>query len=539
MSWSSRFRFLNTVKFKVALAFALLFTLSALIAYAGTLYFMRTSMLGWSDALSLGAAEELLNEYMTGNRYRRLGKLVRPGEMPERDRAQISLRMPGIELVAAYRNTLAGRPVYTAFGQLKGRLYELRAESDGSVYSRAMNPSGNLPLLQQNFLRRVAREGGDNSNFRLIDGQGKIILSAHAGENDKTFQNWRPPTAREFETVGYKNGYFRRLRVPIFDGRTLEINSGIQGFENRIELYSIIFWSVIGFVLLLAGIAGWLIARHFISGVERISAGTRRVYEGDFSHRVAPGKEGVEIAELVRHFNRMTANTERLLTELQMVTDNIAHDLRTPLTHIRGAVELALTHPETGDYAELCGMVAEECDHLIAMINTMLEITRTNARPDKLDKQPLRLDLLLTEAYELLQILAEEKNLDFQLSLPDEPVTISAEKLKIQRLVANLLENAIKFTGENGSVRLSLTLENDFAVIQVADSGCGISDSDRLHVFERFFRADASRSLPGNGLGLALVQAVAQAHGGSVECSSTLGVGTVFTVRLPRLVSEP
>lgn len=171
---------------------------------------------------------------------------------------------------------------------------------------------------------------------------------------------------------------------------------------------------------------------------------------------------------------------------------------------------------------------------MIAMINSMLEITRIENNFEALKTSTFSFSAQLRQAYEIFSMQAEEKNLEFTLSLPDHDVMIDADKLKLQRVISNLLDNAVKFTPENGRVALSLTEEPDALVMRVADSGVGISDADKKHIFERFFRADESRTKPGNGLGLSMVHAIVLAHGASIEVSDTEGGGTTFTIRFRR-----
>ena len=176
--------------------------------------------------------------------------------------------------------------------------------------------------------------------------------------------------------------------------------------------------------------------------------------------------------------------------------------------------------------------VAEECTKMVAMINTMLEITRTESNLETISESKLSLNELLEQAYDLYQLLAEEKGQTFSLNLPEESVMISADKIKIQRIVANLLDNAIKFTPAGGFITLDLSARDGMAEIRICDTGCGIPEKDLENIFKRFYRADSSRTLPGNGLGLSLVHAIVEAHHGKIHVASS-EKGSIFTVCLP------
>ena len=287
-------------------------------------------------------------------------------------------------------------------------------------------------------------------------------------------------------------------------------------------------------VLLPGTLAGWLIAGKFVSGIRRVSNAASQIAQGDFSQRVAPGNEGEEIDNLVSTFNKMSENTENLLTELKNVSDNVAHDLRTPLTRIRTIAEITISGPQNLEaYREAIIDVAEDCNDMISMINAMLEITRIETNIAPLKTESFDLSEELRQAHELFLFQAEDKNISLELHLPEEPVFLKADKLKIQRLTSNLLDNAIKFTPENGTV--SLTLEKDPKEIRliVSDTGCGIPDDAKELVFKRFYRTDKSRTMPGNGLGLSMVQAIVQVHKGRIEIRDTEGGGTTFVVSFP------
>jgi len=175
-----------------------------------------------------------------------------------------------------------------------------------------------------------------------------------------------------------------------------------------------------------------------------------------------------------------------------------------------------------------------------SLLDSMLEITRTNAHPDELKKEDIDLGAMLTETHELMLPLAEEKNIHFDLHLPppSEKTVISADKLKLQRCIGNLLENALKFTPEHGKVNISLESNPENFVLTIKDSGSGISPEDQKHIFDRFFRSDVSRHLPGNGLGLALVHAIVTAHKWQISLESELGKGASFIINIPKIVNE-
>ena len=222
----------------------------------------------------------------------------------------------------------------------------------------------------------------------------------------------------------------------------------------------------------------------------------------------------------------------KAMQELHDLSDDIAHDLRTPLARMHAQAELAAMGDVSA--AELAAGVAEETSSMLELINTMLDLSQTGARIERSPRMDVDLAAIVRQMTEFYASVAEDKGVAFVLDLPDGEIVRSAHKAKLQQLVGNLLDNAVKFTPSGGTVSVTLTKEPEtgLARLAVSDTGIGISDEDKPNLFKRFWRSDASRSLPGNGLGLAVVKAIVTSYGGSVTCTSRPGVGTTFVVKL-------
>jgi len=288
-------------------------------------------------------------------------------------------------------------------------------------------------------------------------------------------------------------------------------------------------------IFTLGTLLGWIISKRAMTGVERVTNTAIQIDRGDLSRRVPIGKEGEEIKALAQAFNNMLDRIQLLVEDLERVTNNIAHDLRSPLTHIRGMAENMLTN-ERDIHAsqEMAGAIIEECDRLVGLINTMLEIAQTDSGLARLAKTSVDIPGIIREAIDLFQPAAEDKGISLSARLPKTALTIHGDKTALQRVVANLLDNAIKFTDRGGKVVITVKEDPTRAIIEISDTGEGITPEDLPHIFERFYRGDKSRSTQGNGLGLSLALSIVRAHGGNIEVISSPHTGSTFTIRLPR-----
>ena len=331
-------------------------------------------------------------------------------------------------------------------------------------------------------------------------------------------------------------GQRHRIRVAsteLADGKLLQIAVSLRENDGFLEDYREVTAAVVAVVFVLATVGGWLTAKRAVSGVVRVARTAVHIGQGDLSQRVSLDRRGDEIDQLALAFNAMVERLQLLVSELKEVTNNIAHDLRSPITRMRGIAEATLARNEKNQACrELAGNVLEESDRLIGIINTMLEIAETESGVAQIARVPVDVDEIARNACDLFQPVAEDKGVRVQKASPDVPAIVLGDASRLQRVVANLLDNAVKYTPAGGSVALTVSGTSSDVLLSVADTGVGISGKDLPHIFERFYRADAGRCTPGNGLGLSLVHALVCAHGGDIRAESTPGKGSTFTVRL-------
>ena len=284
------------------------------------------------------------------------------------------------------------------------------------------------------------------------------------------------------------------------------------------------------------GLLSWLfVSRRVLKRIDSISDTSRQIIAGDLSGRLQVTGTGDEFDRLAESLNTMLDRIERLMTGLKEVSDNIAHDLKTPLTRMRNRIEATLNQgPNAPEQREALQAMIEDADQLIRTFNALLMIARVEAGSSDAEFSEIDAAEVGRDVFELYEPLAEQAGVALRLEAAG-PAPVRANRELISQTLANLVDNAVKYAEEGGSqpeVVISVRREAETVMLGVADNGRGISAEDRQRVTQRFVRLEASRSKPGSGLGLSLVSAVAQLHGGELRLEDN-GPGLRATLLLP------
>jgi signal transduction histidine kinase len=279
----------------------------------------------------------------------------------------------------------------------------------------------------------------------------------------------------------------------------------------------------------------FVITRRALRPVGDLARATEDILaSGDLALRVRTRGTTDDLDQLAALFNRMLGRNEALVRAMKESLDNVAHDLRTPLARLRAGAELALRESADGANAReaLAGAI-EESDRVLGMLTTLMDISEAEAGAMRLDKHAVDLADVAREAVELYDLVSTERGVHIVTRLAPG-ISVMVDRGRIRQVCANLIDNAIKYTAPGGRVEVTVSGDEARGVVSVADTGIGIPPEERRRVWDRLFRGDRSRTERGLGLGLSLVKAVVEAHGGEVHLESEVGVGSTFEARLPR-----
>ena len=363
--------------------------------------------------------------------------------------------------------------------------------------------------------QRIDNDEGRRAVYLLLSPQGQILagnlrgwpLMLGAGAN----QGWLRLTAEDNDG---------RMRDDVFMARAYSLPGGYRLLvgrsltdANRMKsnINRALAWGL-ALTLLLGLVGGHLTTRHLLRRVDAMNQTARKILGGQLQSRMKLSRGNDEFDRLARSFNAMMDQIERLVDGMRTVTDNVAHDLRTPLTRLRTRIEVVLNDNSLSD-EERTALEAclADADHLLLTFNALLTIGQAESGQHLHHFAPVDMSRLVEDATELYEPLAEEKGLTLHWCAT-EGVTIAGNRHLLFQALANMMDNAIKYTPAGGIVQVRLDDEGHTVRLSVADNGCGIPLNQRDKVLDRFVRLDATRSSVGNGLGLSLVKAVAQLH---------------------------
>lgn len=329
------------------------------------------------------------------------------------------------------------------------------------------------------------------------------------------------------------------------DGTLVEVGKSTELREELLARFRATLGIVLLSIVAVALAGGWLATRSATAPVRQLTRAFLRIIEtGRTDERVpispARGGRGDAIDELIRLFNAMLDRIDRLVTAMRDSLDNVSHDLRTPLTHLRVAAETALAdEADPQRQREALADAVEQVDRVLVILDALMDLAEAQGGTMRLKREPVDLAAVAARALDLYRDVAEARGVELRAVLPaggppaaGASVVTLGDRARLEQVAANLIDNAIKYTDAGGRVDVAVGRAGGDALLTVRDTGRGIPPADLPRIFDRLFRGDAARSERGLGLGLSLVRAIVEAHGGKVEVESAVGRGSTFLVRL-------
>ena len=335
------------------------------------------------------------------------------------------------------------------------------------------------------------------------------------------------------DTGGDDGHLLEVLSVRLGDGTLFQVGKSTEHRAEILRRFRRLLFFALAAILLIGGAGGAMVTRSALQPLRALAdtiSGILRT--GRTTARVPVQTHGDAFGDLVTLLNAMLDRIDAVVGGMRGALDNVAHDLRTPMARLRGTAEAAL---ESNDLVVLRAALAdcvEESDRIIAMLSTLMDISEAETGTMALRKERTELTHLVAQTVDLYEDVADDAGLEIHAAVPGH-IAVDADSNRLRQVLANIVDNAVKYTPPGGRIDISAGQDAGTAWIRVADTGSGISAEDVPRVWERLYRGDKSRSTRGLGLGLSLVKAIVEAHGGQVTLSSQPGAGTTVEVRLP------
>jgi signal transduction histidine kinase len=456
---------------------------------------------------------------------------------------QISIRYTTILILCALLLFFASHFVFTAILSHKDKksiqekineisqLYEREGlDAVKNEISRTRNED-----LRKNFFVRVASPenstlySSDPAEFEDFDVESALNVATPANGWVTLSETSR---VDEFEILK-KSEVLEISTRKMNDGALLQVGKTSEYREDTMASFRWILALVM--IPIVLG-ASALLSFRTLRPLQSLISTVKEIERGRMHTRVPVTGSGDELDELAKLFNKMLERIETLILGMRSSLDNVAHDLRTPITRFRAVAESALQSEQNGNsHREALADCLEESERIVAMLDTLMDISEAETGSMKLNLETVNASELIQETVELYQDVADDKQISINVSA-DPQLKIKADRNRMRQVLANLLDNAIKYTDPKGKIHLTAELQSGEVVILIKDTGTGIVVEELPRIWERLYRSDTSRSKRGLGLGLSLVRAVVQTHGGRVEAHSEgLGAGSLFKISFPEL----
>lgn len=432
-------------------------------------------------------------------------------------------------------------------GQVIGGIkFESPEQEDGEDHKNGTEDGEEGAQVQINGMQIKTEYVPEEGIFwRILDAQGHPLIDPGYFDNALFNTDSIDPTQAKFEYATLANNIPVRLyTIPfIFDPQGSGVVQVAESYYHIQEVQQqLILLLALGipFTLLAASAGGWFLATNALAPIDRITRAAQKISANDLHQRLNLELSNDEVGRLAGTFDKMLARLEDAFERQKRFIADASHEMRTPLTILKGDVEVALNRPRTAEaYRQTLEMVNQTADRLTALVQELFMLARTDNNQYPMVLEDLNLTQLLMDEVANLMPRAVSKGIALNLDTPDS-LPIKADAAKLDRIFINLIDNAIKYSDSGGVVNVTADTQNGYACVSIADTGSGIPAEHIARLFDRFYRVDKARSRnaadstsSGAGLGLSIVQSLVQLHGGRIEVTSQPDQGSTFTVWLP------
>jgi two-component system OmpR family sensor kinase len=453
-----------------------------------------------------------------------------------------SLRLRTAQIAAGISEQKGSITIQDLTGELPGSFDSDEAEDNGTpdaqdqqsqpeqfpdvdiaTLVRVLDTNGHIVYITPAF--RALNVPSISVNQALDDAEWQGIVSAHNGQS------------------------VRLDSVPLINNGkvfgVVQVGASLTELDNTLQRVVIEYLLIAPFVLLLGIVGSYWLAAHAFAPINRLTRAAQHIEAGDLHQRVTVPHAGDEVQALALTFNEMIERLDKAFTQQRRFVADASHELRTPVAAIRSMTDVVLAQRSPVSREEYIAVLNEiniEAERLGHLINDLLALARADEGETLLEWQPVQLDLLASEVAATIEPLAAERGITLEVGKQESArgasIWIKGDEARLIQAILNLLDNALVYTNAGGKVKLSVEIKDRNACLTVSDTGIGIGSEHLEHIFKRFYRADPARSrgVGGNGLGLAIVDWVIRAHGGTISVQSRIGEGSTFCVMLPLAV---
>jgi|PlaIllAssembly_1097288.scaffolds.fasta_scaffold57072_2 heavy metal sensor kinase len=422
---------------------------------------------------------------------------------------------------------------------------DAKIRSIGEVLSSSMTDAHNTSVFGnfERYLENVLGKKPKGKFIQIMDSSGRIgaKMSDIEGEALPTSFSALERAMRGeivYETIERTKPRLRMITIPILENKkvtsVVQVGTSLEDFDETIRKLLLIMIISIPSSICVTIVVGYFMARKALRPVDQIRRAAVKISSSNLDEKIDIAGRKDELSRLAETFNAMIKRLKDAFQRINQFSIDVSHELKTPLTILKGETEVALRKErEKHDYQVLLMSNLEEIDRMSCIIDDLLLLSKADTREIKLNVEEVALRDLIIDVCMDMKVVADKKSVALETS-ELEDIRLKGDELKLRRMLLNIVENGIKYSHVGGKVSVSSYVNDGYAKIDVKDNGIGISEEDIKYIFDRFYRADRSRKREsGSGLGLSISRWIAEAHKGGIEVKSQPAQGSMFTIKLP------